>query len=184
MTAVHAVRPEAIEDREPDDIEAVADYLIGRGLGAGDPEAEHALRGLLEFPTRYSEGHVSVTQAARHFYVGRRGLARRCRRSDLPTPSRILAFGRVLRTVRLISRGRMTIRSAATATGWPDPFSMSNTMYRLTGIRPSDARSRGLIWVAEAWLAQEIEAGHARLHEPKPPRCPSCGQTMRPSEGA
>lgn len=165
-------------ETETEDIRQVAAYLVGRGLAADDPKAADVFRQLLELPSKWPERRVSVSRAATYFYVSRRWLGRCSQRAGLPTPSHVLTFGRVLRTVQLARRHGMTFRRAAAATGWPDPFSMSNTMHRLTGLRPSDTRRHGLIYVAEAWLQRELDAGRVELRSPGPPRCPSCGQVV------
>lgn len=172
------LRPFAKDDPEAEGLREVATYLIHRGLAAHDPKPADMFTQLLELPMRFPEERVSVRRAARYFYMSRRALGRWCERTGLPTPSHILAFGRVLRTVQLVRKCGLTIRRAAAATGWPDAFTLSNTMVRLTGLRPSQAKRHGLVYVAEAWLQREIDGGRAALGTPSPPTCPSCGQEV------
>lgn len=154
------------------------DYLIQRGLAADNPDARKLLRTLLELQARFPEERVSVARGAKCCYLSRRALGRRLDKAGLPKPSRILAFARILNTARLLRRPGCTIAEAAYRTGWPDPFSFSNATVRLTGLRPSEARERGLVPLAERWLQAELEEGSAELREPKPPECPSCGQEI------
>jgi hypothetical protein len=70
------------------------------------------------------------------------------------------------------------IAKASGSTGWPDPFSFSNTMHRFTGLRPSVARTRGLLFVAEAWLQREMASGRLVMRQPLAPPCPACGRTL------
>ena len=175
MHTVHEVRPPAWAGKTGE-VAAVATYLVARGLAADDPRAADLIHQLLELPGRYPERRVSVAQAARYFYVSRRALGRWCERAGVPSPSHILGFGRVLQTVHLARKQGTSFWRAAAATGWPDAFTLSNAMQRLTGMRPSEGRRRGLIYVAEAWLQMELQAGRAELRVPQPPACPACGQ--------
>jgi len=172
------VRPEATPAAGPEDVAEVVEYLRVRGLAPDDEDAGHLLLRLLELPGRESSRRVSVRRAADSLYVSRRTLGRRCRAAGLPHPSQILCFGRVLNSVRLLKLTGWTLHKVANATGWPDQFTLSNAMHRLTGMRPTEARTRGILYLAEAWLQREAEAGRATLREPAPPACPSCGQAM------
>ena len=175
MDTMHEVRSPAWAGKNGE-VAAVATYLVTRGLAADDRRAAHLFHQLLELTERYPERRVSVDRAARYFYVSRRALGRWCERAGLPSPSRILGFGRVLRAIRFARTQGTTLCKAAAATGWPDAFTLSGATQRLTGMRPSEGRRHGLIYVAEAWLQMELKAGHAELRSPQPPACPACGQ--------
>ena len=44
--------------------------------------------------------------------------------------------------------------------GYPDGFSLSNQMKRLTGVRPSEVKERiGWEWVLERWIQRELASG-------------------------
>jgi hypothetical protein len=73
------------------------------------------------------------------------------------------------------------IAKVAGSTGWPDPFTFSNAMHRLTGLRPSVARTRGLLFVAEAWLQREMASGRLVMRQPQAPPCPACGRELAAS---
>lgn len=178
-TGVAEAHPTAALAHNNEGLDEVVEYLIGRGLAADCDKAARMLRALLELPGRYPKERVSVSRAAKALYVSRRALGRRCAIAGLPSPSHILAFGRVLNTLRLMRENEWTASRAAFASGWPDPFAFSNTMRHVTGLRPSAARGRGLIYLAEAWLQRELEEGNAELRSPRPPHCPSCGQEVR-----
>ncbi len=170
-------------DPEENPVVGVAEYLRRRGLAADNPDAVHLLQRLLELPQRQCRGRVSVERAASLLYTSRRTLGRQCQKAGLPPPCHILAFGRVLKTFRFLQASGLSVPKASTATGWPDPFSFSNTMHRLTGVRPSTGRIRGLLYLAEAWLQREVEVGGAEIRAPRPPHCPSCGSQIRPEPG-
>lgn len=176
LPATEAPATSGREDLEP--AAEVYEYLHGRGLASDHEDGARMLRKLLELHLRFPDRRVSVRRAARISYVSRRTLGRICKKAGLPPPSRILAFGRILNTVRLLRRPARTIAEAAYDTGWPDPFSFSNAMNRLTGLRPSEARERGPLYMAELWLRRELSDGNAELREPRPPRCLSCGHVI------
>ena len=186
MDTTHEVRSPAWAGKNGE-VAAVATYLVTRGLTADNHRASHLFHQLLELPERYPERRVSVDRAARYFYVSRRALGRWCERAGLPPPSHILGFSRVLRTIRFARTQGTTLFKAASATGWPDAFTLSSATQRLTGMRPSEGRRHGLIYVAEAWLQMELKAGHAQLRSPQAPACPACGQHVtigvEPAEG-
>ncbi|MEQ1857488.1 MAG: helix-turn-helix domain-containing protein [Longimicrobiales bacterium] len=163
----------------PEQIREVVAYLRDRGLAADCADAANILTKLLELSGRADAAGIGVSRAARLLYMSRRSLARLCMRSGLPTPSRILAFGRIVRATRILHSTGWSVFRVAEATGWVDPFGLSKTMHRLTGIRPTDARERGLLYLAEAWLQREVADGGAVLRHPRAAPCPSCGQQIR-----
>lgn len=166
-----------------DDISDVVAYLRSRGVARTD-DLGRVLSVLLEIPVRDPSGRVSVRRAARAMYLSRRTLARLCERGGLPRPSHILTFGRILATLRTMRIMGWSVRTAAAETGWPDPFSFSNTTHRMTGLRPSMVRAKGLVFVAEAWVQKEIENGSLTLQEPEAPPCPACGHPLTPPSSA
>lgn len=162
----------------PAHVSEVVTYLRDRGLAADDEDAIHLLTKLLASACRSTRSRISVSSAARALYMSRRSLGRRCFAAGMPAPSRILAFGRILEAARMLQSTPLSLSGVAEALGSADPFGLSNTMHRLTGIRPSDARERGLLYVAEAWLQRELMEGGAELRSPRPTPCPSCGQAI------
>lgn len=165
------------EVRDVNDLDEVVSYLRSRGLA---PRKDHGriLEILLQLPHKHSCGRVSVASAAKGMYMARRTLARQCAVAGLPTPQRILGFGRVLATLHFMRRSGHQMSRATEETGWPDPFSFSNAVARLTGLRPSIAREKGLLYVAEAWVQKELSEGNLVLREPEPPPCPCCGRPL------
>lgn len=174
MATEHA-RP--LEGGTHDTIPDVVAYLRSRGLARSE-DLGSILTQLLELPVRERSGRVSVTRAARAMYLSRRSLARLCERGGLPPPSHILVFGRILATLRAMRTRGWPVGRAAATTGWPDPFSFSNATHRVTGLRPSLARAKGLIFVAEAWIQKELEKGTLTLTDPEAPPCPACGHRL------
>ena len=130
----------------PEYVLEVVTYLRGRGLAADDEDAARILVKLVMLGVRADCGRMSVSRAARMLYMSRRNLGRRCLSTGLPNPSHILAFGRVLEAARRLQTSSATVFTVAEDTGWRDPFGLLNTMHRLTGIRPSKARDRSLLF--------------------------------------
>ena len=154
----------AVLRREPEDLPVeFTDYLLWRGLTL-DMDARRLIRKTVEMSLELR----SVTALARSLYLSRRALGRRFLTRGLPVPSHWLHFGRILRATLRIQNTNETLATAAYQFGYLDAFAFSNQMYRLTGLRPSDARNLfGWEWLVEAWLQTESRAGgfsrdHAR----------------------
>ena len=133
----------------------VTDYLSWRGI-----EADLDTRRLIRRTFELSGELRTVSGLARSLYMSRRALGRRFMTRGLPVPSHWLHFGRILRgSIRLQDR-ECSLFQVGCELGYPDGFSFSNQMKRLTGLRPSLMRECfGWEWVVESWLKQEAEAG-------------------------
>lgn len=133
----------------------VIDYLRWRGLGV-DRETAHVVRRIIDL----SADLRSVSAVSRGMYLSRRALGRRLLSRGLPVPSHWLHVGRLLRVALKLQNSEATVSSIAFEHGYPDGFSVSNQMERLTGFRPSDVRVRlGWEWILESWLRKEAEMG-------------------------
>ena len=137
----------------PEDLAAsVVDYLVWRGLSL-DIDRRRILRRTVELSFELR----SVSGLARALYLSRRALGRQFVSAGLPVPSHWLHFCRLLRAVIAMHADRENLMTVAFRLGYPDGFSLSNQMKRLTGFRPSEARDRlGWEWFIEAWIQQEI----------------------------
>lgn len=140
----------------PEDLPAAAvDYLRWRGMHL-DMDVRRLIRRTFEL----SREIRSVNALARGVYLSRRALGRRFTTHGLPVPSHWLHAARVLRAVIRIQERGLPLSRVATELGYPDGFALSNQMKRLTGVRPSEARSRlGWEWFLEAWLRKEALEG-------------------------
>lgn len=58
----------------------------------------------------------------------------------------------------VILKGRL-LKDAAAAGGYPDPFTMSNALYRATGFRPSALRDIGWSVLVDAWIDRQRRRG-------------------------
>ncbi len=157
----HHVAPAATElaqalRRPPEDLAVdVTDYLAWRGVDM-DRDTRHMVRKIVE---RSAELR-SVTALSRGLYISRRALGRRFLSQGLPVPSHWLHFSRLLRIAIRLQNTDESVLSLGYDFGYPDGFSLSNQMMRLTGYRPSDARQYlGWEWLVEAWLRREADTG-------------------------
>lgn len=142
--------------RPPEDMPVeVTDYLAWRGIQV-ERDTRHILRKIVELSTELR----SVSALARALYISRRALGRRFLSEGLPVPSHWLHFSRLLRVGIRLQNTEESVLSLGFDAGYPDGFSLSNQMYRLTGYRPTDVRRfLGWEWLMEAWLRREADTG-------------------------
>lgn len=153
---------QALLARQPGDLPgAVVEYLGWRGLVL-DMDLRRTVRRILELSVELK----TVSGLARGLYMSRRALGRRFLREGLPVPSHWLQFGRVLRAALRMQMPGTTLMSVAYEHEYPDGFSLSNQMKRLTGLRPSDIAPRlGWEWIVEAWIQEEVRTGGFRADQ-------------------
>lgn len=135
--------------------EEFVEYFKRRGLLCDD-------RSRAEVDRLFAEARLvhSVAGLARRMASSRRTLGRHFAEAALPAPSRWLQFARLLYVSLYLQRNRCSIGRAAAEMGYPDPFTMSNQMKRLTGLRPSEVKARfGWNWIAECWILEETRRG-------------------------
>lgn len=133
----------------------VTDYLAWRGLAVDRETAQ-----LVRRTVALSADLRSISALCRSMYLSRRALGRRFLSRGLPVPSHWLHFARLLRVAIRLQNSSESVLSVGYEVGYPDAFSLSNQMARLTGYRPSDARTYlGWEWLLEAWLRREADAG-------------------------
>jgi len=133
----------------------VTEYLVWRGI-----EVDLDTRRLIRKTFDLSGEIRTVTALSRALYMSRRALGRRFMTRGLPVPSHWLHFGRILRACLHLQKNDANLYSIGCHLGYPDGFSLSNQMMRLTNLRPSLLRECfGWEWVVEAWLHQEAMSG-------------------------
>lgn len=150
----------------PSDLGAdITEYLAWRGI-----RVSRETRRLVRRTVELSADLRSITALSRGLYMSRRALGRRFEAEGLPVPSHWLHFSRLLRVTLRLQNSEDTVTAAGFRFGYSDGFSLSNQMHRLTGFRPSDARTYlGWEWLLEAWLRREAERGGLRPEEPPLP---------------
>jgi AraC-like DNA-binding protein len=146
----------AVLRRPPEDLAVeVTDYVAWRGLQL-DRDTVHLIRRIVAL----SADLRSITALCRSLYMSRRALGRRFVARGLPVPSHWLHFSRLLRVAIRLQNTDDSVLAVGYEVGYPDAFSLSNQMLRLTGYRPSDARAfLGWEWLLEAWLRREADEG-------------------------
>ena len=143
--------------KPPADLAAeVTDYLSWRGL-LQDSDTCHLLRRVFDLSSELK----SITALSRGLYLSRRALGRRFMKAGLPVPSHWLQIARILRVVGRLQNSAESVFTIASDLGYPDGFSLSNQMHRMTGFRPTTAREcLGWEWLFECWLRKEAERGN------------------------
>lgn len=146
----------AVLRRPPSDLGAeVTDYLAWRGIPL-DRETARLIRKTLAMSAELR----SISALSRSLYLSRRALGRRFLSRGLPVPSHWLQFGRMLRVAIRLQNSEDSVLAVGYELGYPDGFSLSNQMVRLTGYRPVEARQYlGWEWLLEAWLRREADTG-------------------------
>lgn len=98
----------------------------------------------------------SIERLAARMCQSRRTLGRFFQERDLPVPSHWLQFARLLHVAIQIQNTRLNINRISARFGYTDGFTMSNSMKRLTGYRPSFIREHlGWEWIVQAWIRKE-----------------------------
>lgn len=150
----------AVLRRPPEDLSTeVMDFLWWRGIQV-DLDTRRLVRRTVELSAELR----TVSALARGLYLSRRALGRRFQTRGLPVPSHCLHFFRVLRAALELQNSDGNLFEVGCRFGYPDGFSLSNQMKRLTGLRPSTARKcLGWEWIVESWLRVEAEEGKIDL---------------------
>lgn len=98
----------------------------------------------------------SIEALASLMCQSRRTLGRFFHERGLPVPSHWLQFARILHVAIQLQNTRTNINRVSARYQFPDGFTLSNAMNRLTGFRPSFVREHlGWEWLIEAWLRRE-----------------------------
>ena len=130
---------------------SVADLLEEMEI-IGDP----ATRERIEKIFAVAPNTRSIHGLARTLCQSRRTLGRFFEERDLPVPSHWLQFARVLHVAIQLQNTTLNIGRVSVRFGYPDGFTMSNAMKRLTGYRPSFIREHlGWEWIVNAWWREE-----------------------------
>jgi len=119
-------------------------------------ETRHTIMKICEL----AEYTTTLSGLCRSLYVSRRALGRRFRNAGLPVPSHWLQFCRLLHASLRLQNSGGTLFEISRRFNYADGFTLSNQMYRLTGLRPSIVRAKlGWEWIVEAWLEAERASG-------------------------
>lgn len=146
-------KPQARTQRYPTR-KRVLHHLMERGVITPRSRQAEVVRLILMLPPRY----LRVTALAAVLSISRRTCTRLFGSAGLPSPQAWIGLVRALHTHRAIMRGR-TLKDAAVAGGYPDQFTMSNALHRMTGFRPSTLRGVPWTQLVDAWIARQQHRG-------------------------
>ena len=159
----------------PADPHADAETILRRLLDSGVVKPESPATTYLRTIFRAPPEALRVSRIARRVYVSRRTLGRHFRAAGLPSPADWVALAKALYAHRSIARGE-PLRVAASSGGYPDQFTMSNAILRITGLRPSKLRDVHWTELLDVWIARQGERGTLTgPPAPEVPSCPLCG---------
>jgi len=107
----------------------------------------------------------SARDLAESFSLTRRTLAKRLRGQNLPSPGRLLLWGRLIRATHMLRDGKATVERVAYAVGYSSGAALARALRRETGHYPREVMRRGgPIWVAEAFVRREASTAGPRKH--------------------
>jgi AraC-like DNA-binding protein len=153
------------------DADGVIAHFVKRDVLRPERRATSYVRSILAAPPEA----LRVDRIARRVYASRRTIGRHMRAEGLPAPVDWVALARAIGAHRTILRGG-PLRVAAAAAGYPDQFTMSNAIYRIIGIRPSQLRNVSREELLDVWIQRQRERGNLTDAPPAPLRsCPLCG---------
>lgn len=153
-TAVVSSEADAFPSREN-----VLRHLIDRGVVPAKAQATDLLHAI----TTLASEDLDVARMAERLSISRRTLSRRFRAAQLPPPHAWLALARSLHAHRVILRGG-TLKQAAAAAAYRDQFTMSNSIFRIVGLRPTAMRTVSWREFVDIWIARQQDRG-----TPSPP---------------
>jgi AraC-like DNA-binding protein len=123
---------------------------------------------LIDYFLRHGSTAPSVATAAHALGLHRKTLALYCARAQLPSPSALACWARlILAAQRLEDPGRTTER-AAREVGFPSGSAFRNMLTRYTGLSPSEVRERGGSLCLIDLFSARLAAGHG--HRAAKPR--------------
>ncbi len=139
--------------------ERVRRALEGRYSGTGTRAVAWAVEHAAESP--------SVTVFAAAMGLSSRALGETLRSTGLPSPSRVLLWGRLLLAGAHLARDGYTVEDAAFRLGYSTASALSRAMKRETGYRPSEvARHGGLGFVQGILFSRSIWKRRKRQRPP------------------
>lgn len=149
------------------DAESVVEHLVQRNVLDPESDAASHVRTIFAAPPEA----LRVGRIARRTYWSRRTLGRHFKAAGLPAPVKWVALARAMLAHRTIARGAL-LGVAASSAGYPDQFTMSNAIHRITGLRPSKLRDVHWTELLNVWIERQRERG--TLTGPPPPEVPTC----------
>lgn len=140
---------------------------LGRAAGQPLPPGLRACaRRVLEFPSHYDD----LQPLARSCHTSRGALKARFRRRGVPSPYSYLRWFRILAVANRLADADVTVAQAAAAFGFTSDGNLCRSMQGLTGLTPTEVRSRqgwNRLLLGFAWehLTPEALAGWRDFEE-------------------
>jgi AraC-like DNA-binding protein len=111
----------------------------------------------LRWAIEHAEDAPNAEQMAEALALTPAALARARHDRRLPTPSRLLLWGRLFRAARLLDNPDRSVESAAFRLGYSSASALGRAFRRETGFRPSELRTRGPVACAmDGFLRREV----------------------------
>lgn len=120
-------------------LEGVAARVV-RELG---PVLPRRVRPIVEYCIANAQAAPTVDDIAAALGMPRKTLARQLAQAGLPSPKRLIAWGRVFMAARLMEDQARSIERIALDLDFPSPTALRKLLRRLTGMRPLDVRASG-----------------------------------------
>lgn len=127
------------------------------------PRVPSEVRGLIFHALMYPERAGNVGDVARSLGVNRRTLVKVCERCQLPPPSELLSWSRVLVACMLLLTTTYTVEQIAQRLEYSSPSAFRNLFRRRMGCRPMAFRQGGSIDTAVAAFQRAIPIGLHRV---------------------
>jgi len=132
---------------------SLASWVVGHLEGEMDSVGLACLRWAVE----NARGAPDVGGLAKSLSLTPRSLNRRLRSRGLPTPSRLLLWGRLFRAGRLLEGGSETVEQVAYHLGYSSAAALRRPLGQHVGCSPTELAARGgAAFVLEAFLAAEF----------------------------
>lgn len=149
----------------------IVEHFVRRHVLRPEGRAAAYLRSIFTAPPEA----LRVNRIMRRMYCSRHTVGRHFRKEGLPSCHDWIALARAVCAHRTFCRDA-PLWQAAYAAGYPDPFTMSNTFRRITGVRPSHLRDVDQPGLLDLWIIHQRKRGTLTGPPPTLPRtCPLCG---------
>jgi AraC-like DNA-binding protein len=111
----------------------------------------------LRWAIEHAEDAPTAQQMADALALTPAALARELHDRRLPTPSRLLLWGRLLRAARMLDNRDRSVEGTAFRLGYSSASALGRAFRRETGFTPSELRSRGpVVCALDGFLRREV----------------------------
>ncbi|HEU4641571.1 MAG TPA: AraC family transcriptional regulator [Gemmatimonadaceae bacterium] len=142
-------------------LEGVAAQVV-RELG---PVLPRRMRPIVEYCIANARAGLTVDEIAAALGMPRKTLARQLAQAGLPSPKRLIAWGRVFMAARLMEDHARSIERIALDLDFPTPSAFRKLLRRLTGLRPLDVRASGGLDCVQSAFRREVRDGRKNARE-------------------